>query len=72
MHSCMIVVEEIAELEQRLKSKKATLARVLEDAGINRSTWTRWRSGIVRPRLDTWLAAKAAAEKALSAQDAAA
>lgn len=61
----MHLAAQIADIEQRLRTRKVALSIVLDEAKIDRSTWTRWRAGTTRPRLDTWLAAQAAAEKIL-------
>lgn len=59
----MQIVDEIAAIERRLRSSHVPMVKVLTEAGINRSTWTRWRSGTTRPRLDLWLAAQSAVDK---------
>ena len=61
----MQIASQILDIETRLKAQRITLGVVLTEAGIDRSTWTRWRSGATRPRLDTWMAAQAAAQRLL-------
>ncbi len=61
----MQLAAQSASMEERLRANRVSLAVVLSEAGIDRSTWTRWRSGATRPRLDTWMAAQSAVEKVL-------
>lgn len=65
----MQIAAEISEIESRLKARRITLGVVLLEAGIDRSTWTRWRSGATRPRLDTWMAVQSAASRLLQASE---
>lgn len=62
----MSLVSEIRDLEDRLRTVGASLDGVIESAGINRSTWTRWKNGSVQgARYDTIARVRAAAEAAI-------
>lgn len=56
----------VSEVERVLAEKHVPLARALEAADIDRSTWTRWRSGKTQPRLDRWLLIEHFVQKLLS------
>jgi hypothetical protein len=62
----MTLKAEVAEIEAALSEADVPLDAVLVKAGINRSTWTRWKSGTVTgARYDTWSKVKSAAADAL-------
>lgn len=52
----MSISDEIAQLEARIEKAKIPLAKVLSGAGVDRSTWSRWRSDDVSPTLTKWRA----------------
>lgn len=54
---------EIAEFEKAVRGAGLDIAKVLREAGIDRSMWTRWKNGTTVPRLDNWRAVEAAAAK---------
>lgn len=60
------VAEQISELSTRLRERDIDIGSALIEAGINRSTWTRWQAGKTQPRLETWLAVQAAVERILT------
>jgi hypothetical protein len=59
----MATKDEITEFETRANKAGLKIAAVLREAGIDRSLWTRWKNGSVEPRLVSWRAVEAAAEK---------
>jgi hypothetical protein len=62
----MIVKAEIRALESRLSKAGVPLDRLFARAKIDRSTWSRWKSGATTsPRLQAWLDAKRAVAKLL-------
>lgn len=44
----------IAELEKRAKVKGVPIRQVVRAAGVNVSTWTRWKSGDTTPTFRMW------------------
>jgi hypothetical protein len=62
----MSLAAEVSGIERDLRDAGISLGTLLEKADIDRSTWTRWRSGAVRgPQLTNWNAVKAAASALL-------
>jgi hypothetical protein len=59
----MTFSQEIAGIEARLTAAGKTIGDLCEAAAINRTTWTRWKAGLVSPRLTTWNAVQSATEK---------
>lgn len=60
----MTLSDEIQGIEAEIKSRGRSIADVLTQAGVNRSTWTRWKNGEVRgARYDTIQKVKAAANQ---------
>jgi hypothetical protein len=53
---------DIQNIERRLRSARIPLQRLFQEAGINGSTWTRWRAHKTSPRLNTWNDVQRAAE----------
>jgi hypothetical protein len=43
----MSLQSEISDLDKALRDAGVSVDAVLQEAGINRSTWTRWKSGAV-------------------------
>ncbi|MEP9368675.1 hypothetical protein [Xanthobacter sp. VNH20] len=64
----MMLQDEIRAIETRLAAFGIPLARLLDEAKIDRSTWGRWRSGNFSPRLMNWYAAKDAVERVIAAR----
>lgn len=58
----MSTIDEVVAFEAKIKSNGLRVDDVLRKAGIDRSTWTRWKAGTTVPRLDNWRSI----EKALS------
>lgn len=58
----MTIPAEITILEARLKLARIPLSRMLRKAGVDRSTWSRWRRGLVDPTVSHWRAALAAVD----------
>ncbi len=64
MHYAFIhFLDEVTEIERKLKEANVPLSVLLGAAGIDRSTWTRWRAKTTIPRLDRWEGTKAAAAR---------
>lgn len=62
MHG-MATKDEVTAFEDQVNAAGLKIAAVLREAGIDRSLWTRWKNGTVEPRLVSWRALEAAAEK---------
>lgn len=58
----MTIHSQISEIERRLRLARIPLQALFKAAGINGSTWTRWRSAKTSPRLTTWTDVQRAAE----------
>jgi transcriptional regulator with XRE-family HTH domain len=50
MHG-MVLTAQITEIETRLGGAGVPLGRLFDRSGVDRSTWSRWRSGKVSPTL---------------------
>ena len=62
----MSLSAEIADLERSLREADVPLDGVITSAGINRSTWTRWKNGSVQgARYDTIARVREAAVAAI-------
>lgn len=61
----MAFPDELANLKTSLKAARIPVDDVLAIAGVNRSTWTRWRK-LHTPRHDRWMAVRAAADRLLA------
>lgn len=61
----MDVKAEVRSLEDRLKKSGLGVQPLLDAAGVDRSTWGRWKSGTFSPRLSKWLSVTAEAERLL-------
>lgn len=65
MHPCIIgqmsITDEITRFEAQVKADGLRIGDVLASAGVDRSTWTRWKAGTTKPLLDKWRAVEAAA-----------
>lgn len=63
----MTLSDEAKAIETTLRDAGVRLADVLYAAGVDRSTWTRWKSGKSKfGRYDTIVRVKAAAESAVA------
>ncbi len=62
----MDIPAEAKSLEVRVKEAGLRIQPILDEAQLDRSTWTRWKQGALTPRLDTWMAVQTAANNALS------
>ena len=58
----MDIPTEIRAIETAAKQRGLNIQSILDEAGIDRSTWTRWKSGVTKPRLENWMAVKVAVE----------
>ncbi|UTY50447.1 hypothetical protein [Sinorhizobium fredii] len=61
----MNIIDEIYTIERRLRLARIPLQELYRAAGINGSTWTRWRTNKTSPRLTTWTDVQRAAEKVI-------
>lgn len=63
----MTLADETKTIEATLRDAGIGLEDVLAHAGVDRSTWTRWKNGAVKyARYDTITKVKAAADQALA------
>lgn len=62
----MDIPAEARALEARIKDAGLRIQPILEEAEVARSTWTRWKAGSFKPRLDTWNKVNAAAKRRLN------
>lgn len=44
----------IDEIESRLSARKLSVAHLCREAGINQTTWVRWKRGDTAPRSSMW------------------
>lgn len=51
----MSISDQVSKIEHDLAERGWSPDDLCRAAGINRSTWTRWKSGVVIPNLATWL-----------------
>lgn len=63
----MVINDRIQEIEIALRDAKRPLRVLFAEAGVDRSTWTRWRSGTTSPRLKNWLSIEDAAKRIVDA-----
>ena len=66
----MAVESEIAEMESQLSSAGLTVKALCEDAGVNPSTWTRWKAGSHTPNMATWQKVREAHSRLVAAPQA--
>lgn len=66
----MALKGKIEKIESRLKAAGRQVSDLCEEAGIARSTWTRWKYEKVSPNMTTWLDVERAVN-ALCQEDAA-
>jgi len=52
----------IAEIEAELAAAGKSVVELCAEAQINRSTWTRWKSGVMEPNMRTLRAVRAACD----------
>ena len=50
----MTISAKIAQMEADLSSVGVTVKALCEEAGVNQSTWTRWKAGSHAPLMETW------------------
>lgn len=67
----MSTSDEVEALEAKIKSRGLRVDDVLRRAGIDRSTWTRWKAGTTVPRLDNWRALEKAIDASPNTESAA-
>ncbi|WP_091738887.1 hypothetical protein [Phenylobacterium immobile] len=61
----MTLQNEIIEIEGALRTAGVPIDQILTQAGIDRSTWTRWKNGSVTgARYDSMVRVRAAVEEA--------
>lgn len=64
----MAVETEIAEMEVALAGAGQTVKALCEEAGVNQSTWTRWKAGSHSPNMTTWQKVREAHKRLVAAQ----
>lgn len=64
----MAVASEIAAMEGQLSAAGQTVKALCEEAGVNQSTWTRWKAGTHAPNMTTWQRVRAAHARIVQAQ----
>ena len=50
-----MIKDTIIDIEHRLKERGISVNQFCQDIGVSRTTWQRWKAGVVNPRLETWL-----------------
>ena len=63
MFAAMDIRQAISNIEKDLSAAGVPIAEMLRLVAIDRSTWTRWRSGRTVPRLDRWSSVQDAVSK---------
>lgn len=72
MHPLGLTMEhpdDIPQMEVTLKRLGVPVSRLCENAGINQSTWGRWKRGVVQPNFTSWNSVVAAYQAILSQKD---
>lgn len=46
--------DDIPAMEKALKERGISIDRLCTEASINKSTWTRWKNGVVSPTFRSW------------------
>lgn len=59
----MAFPDEIKALETELNAAGVSVDALLVRASVDRSSWTRWKKGSFRPRMDSWAKVQAAAKE---------
>ena len=54
MIPCMPLIDQITTIESRIRAMGFSVAAVLRRAGVQKATWSRWKSGRVSPMMATW------------------
>lgn len=62
-----MIADDIADMERRLAERGRTVKSLCDDAGVNQSTWTRWKAGTNGPTLSTWGKVKSAFDQIMLA-----
>lgn len=47
-------MQMIQDVEARLRERGVSVARVCQEARLDRVTWHRWKRGEAQPRAETW------------------
>lgn len=50
----MAIAIEIASMERELVAAGRTVKALCDEAGVNQSTWTRWKAESNAPNMTTW------------------
>ncbi len=64
----MSIQVPIENMEKALRDAGLTSRALCDKAGINTSTWTRWKAGLNAPNMDTWSKVTAAFGEMVSHQ----
>lgn len=59
----MAIKDEITALEAELSAASISVDTFLDRAGVDRSSWTRWKAGSFSPRMDSWAKVQDAARE---------
>lgn len=51
----VMIKDAIIDIEARLKQQGISVNQFCQDIGVSRTSWQRWKAGVVNPRLETWL-----------------
>jgi hypothetical protein len=68
LRRAMSISEQVASLEARAQAAHITIAEILREARVDRSTWTRWRNDRTSPRMDNWQAVNEAADRLIASR----
>lgn len=52
--AAMSVIPKVEAIEAKLKESGLSVRALCAAAGVNQSTWTRWKSGETAPNMTTW------------------
>lgn len=50
----MLQPKNIPEMESALAARGISVPKLCEESGINETTWWRWKTGKLLPRMSTW------------------
>lgn len=62
----MAFADELAELKRNLQAAEISVGELLDVAGVDRSTWTRWNNDTFKPRFESWSQVRSAADRLIS------
>ena len=59
----MDVQDRIGTIEAELKARRITVAEFLEDIGVGRTSWQKWKNGSQLPTMSKWARVEAGAAR---------